>query len=132
MIGEQLVRKGVRNVGTVEAPIYEREFRPVVVGEAVLRMLLQGDEDYSLAKFLPPLTAADVEPRETQLPVTEPAPEAPTPTVMNPEELAAGKRTAARWAELGSAEKTRQEAQRGAEVSARHRLRGQPGSNPAA
>jgi hypothetical protein len=123
VINENLVKKGVRNVGTVEQPVFEREYRPVEVGEVVLRMLLT-DDQYGLLKLLPVLRMEDLAPRAPAPPVAEAAPEPEPPLVMNPEELAAGQRAAAKWAKLGSAEQNQLERQRGAEMVARHKARG--------
>jgi hypothetical protein len=62
VISENLVRKGIRNVGTVEQPVYEREYRGVEVGEIVLRMLLT-DERYGLLGLLPVVRMEDLAPR---------------------------------------------------------------------
>jgi hypothetical protein len=128
MIGERLVRKSVRNVGTVEAPVYEREFRPVEVSELNLRKLLV-DENYGLIGLLPILREEDRLPRETPLP--EAAAEEPKQTSAFPKtqaEMRRGEETAARLARMSSNEQNRLERERGAEVVARHRAR----QNPAA
>jgi hypothetical protein len=123
MIGENLVRKSVRNTGTIEQPVFEREYRPVAVSEANIRRLLT-DKEYGLAGLLPRLEAADVTPRGAEPPAVETPPEPEAPATINPAEIEAGKRTAAKWAELGSAEQTKIEREQGARVAAKHKARG--------
>ena len=126
VIRENLVRKGIRNAGTVETPIWEREFRGVEVGEVVLRMLLV-DERYGLLGLLPVLHEEDLMPRLPEAAVAEaPPPATPTPTVMNEAEAEASRRVSERWARLGSAEQNRLERERGAEVVARAQARQNP------
>jgi hypothetical protein len=102
MIGRSLVRKGLRNAGTAEQPVFEHEYRSVAVSEANLRLLLTTDEKYSIIKFLPSLTAADITPRGAEPPVVETPPEPAT----------------------SSDPKTQRELDRGAEAVAKHRMRG--------
>jgi hypothetical protein len=69
-------------------------------------------------------------------PEAAPPPPEPEVQVLLPEtqiEIAAGKRTAARWAGLGSKERLQQEIEAGKRAIEKYQaLREQPGSNPAA
>jgi hypothetical protein len=103
-IPSNLVRKSLRNVGTVEAPKWERAFAPVEVGEAALRMLLQ-NEKYGLPGRLSLLEAADVVSREPQV---EEAAVAPSNSI----EHEAGQRALAKHAGAAG-ERTRQEIEKG-------------------
>jgi hypothetical protein len=123
-IRTNLVRKGLRNIGTAETPVFELEYRGVQVSEANLRKLLSDEnEKYGLLRLLPLLRMEDVTPRGSAPPAVEPPPEPKAPPTIDPAEIAAGKRASARYSEMGSTEKTRQERERGAEVSARHARR---------
>jgi hypothetical protein len=97
-IRANLVRKGLRNVGTVEKPVWERAYAPVEVGEVALRLLLQ-DAKFGLLGKLPVLRPEDLAPQvEAGAAVVE---EARAPQVMTPEtevEIAAGQRASARHA----------------------------------
>jgi hypothetical protein len=115
-IRRKVVRKGLRNVGTREEQKLERAFRPIELSQIVLRMLLT-HEKYGLLGRLPVVTLADLQPQAE----AQPQEEAPTEQVILPEtqrELEAGRRASARFAE--PSERTRQEMERGAEVSAKY------------
>jgi hypothetical protein len=107
-IRSNLVRKGLRNVGTVEAPRWEREFKPVEVNEMVLRLLLQ-DERHGLIGRLPVVRIEDAMPREPQVETAEAA--APGLPDDHPE-MVAGRRAAAKHADVGN-ERRRQEFEAG-------------------
>jgi hypothetical protein len=108
-VTKHIVRKGLR---------HEVEYRPANPSEAAVRALLRADQsDGGLLGRLPPLVV-----EEPQAAVEEKPQEvmsSPLPEVQA--EFEAGRRTAARYAD--SAERTRLEAQRGAEVSARYAAR---------
>jgi hypothetical protein len=107
-IRSNLVRKSLRNVGTVEAPKWERAYVPVEAGEGALRMLLQ-DEKHGLIGRLPLVRMEDMTPREPQVEAAA--------IISNLAEHEAGQRALAKHAGAGG-ERTRQEIARGQQRSA--------------
>jgi hypothetical protein len=122
IINENLARKGIRNVGTVEVPVFEREFKRVEVGEIVLRALLTDDQN-GLLKVVPRLTEADVTPRGSAPPAVEAPPEPYIPATANMAEIEAGRRLAARFSAGATDERTRLELEQGARLVERERAR---------
>jgi hypothetical protein len=119
-IRANLVRKGVRNVGTAEAPKLERAYVPVAVGEGVLRLLLQ-DEKHGLPGRLPVLRPEDLAPQADPSTSAQEAAEAPA-VAMTPEtetEIAAGQRASARHAAMGDV-RLREEREAGARAAAKY------------
>jgi hypothetical protein len=101
------------NRGTEAEPDWAVDYRPFAPDELTIRNLIRE----SLPKRAPAVRpeAAPPPPEAVEVRVHDPQTEL---------EMAAGRRTSARWAALGSAERTQQERERGAEVIARHRARG--------
>jgi hypothetical protein len=101
----------------------EIEFQPAEAGAMVLQeMLRNGKNEGGLRGRVPDILVEA--PRQAPPPPQEPP--------SNHPEAVAGRRTAARWAELGSDARLQEEIAAGQRTTAKHRAQGQPGSNPAA
>jgi hypothetical protein len=114
-IRSTLVRKSLRNAGTVEAPKWERAYVPVEVGEGALRMLLQ-DEKHGLPGRVPPVMMEA--PRQATV-------EEAAVMHSNPVEHEAGQRALAKHAGA-EAERTQREIERGKQRLAELQNRQEP------
>jgi hypothetical protein len=100
----------------------EIEFRQADANATVLQEMLRNrKEDGGLRGRVPDILV--------EAPRQAPPPQEPP---SNHPEAVAGRRTAARWAELGSNARLQEEIAAGQRATAKHRAQGQPESNPAA
>ena len=114
LCGRFIVTEHPVNRGTEAEPDWVVEYRQFVPDELMVRNLIRE----SLPRRAPVVW-----------PEAAPPPPEPEPQVLLPEteiEIAAGKRTAARWAGLGSKERLQQEIEAGQRAAARHKAQGQP------